>query len=112
LRVIDGDTIHVKIDLGMRVFRETSVRIAGIDAPELRSGTEEERVRGAAAGSCLRDLLLGDFDDFMPVYLRTHKDATTFDRYLADVFVKDDDGALLDVGEAMVQAGHAVRREG
>ncbi|WJJ58333.1 endonuclease [Staphylococcus phage 110] len=33
-RVVDGDTIDVTIDHGMRVYSEQRVRILGVDTPE------------------------------------------------------------------------------
>lgn len=36
LNVIDGDTIKVEMDLGWGVFKRDSVRVLGINSPELR----------------------------------------------------------------------------
>lgn len=35
VKVIDGDTVKLRIDLGFRMFWITNCRLAGIDAPEL-----------------------------------------------------------------------------
>ena len=40
-RVIDGDTVEVVIDLGFRVSLRETIRLIGINAPEMR--TEEGR---------------------------------------------------------------------
>jgi len=32
--VIDGDSVKVNVDLGYRVWHSTTIRLAGIDAPE------------------------------------------------------------------------------
>lgn len=37
VKVIDGDTIRCAADLGFRVFHQVTVRLDGIDAPELRT---------------------------------------------------------------------------
>ena len=45
LRIIDGDTVVVCIDKGMNAFAVEKVRLAGIDAPEMRPrvGSTEQR---------------------------------------------------------------------
>jgi endonuclease YncB( thermonuclease family) len=34
LRVVDADTLWLRLDLGWRIYRDENCRIAGIDAPE------------------------------------------------------------------------------
>lgn len=34
IRVIDGDTVHARLDLGFGLFLERDIRLYGIDAPE------------------------------------------------------------------------------
>ncbi len=43
IRIIDGDTIEADVDLGFRIRQRQIIRLAGIDAPELRSKDAEER---------------------------------------------------------------------
>ncbi len=105
VRVVDGDTVIMSIDLGLRVFTHVSLRIAGIDTPEINKGTPEERAQGVAARDYLRNLLWQPGD--RRVYVRTHKDTQSFNRYLADVYLESGE----DIGELMVAAGHATRRE-
>ena len=55
VRVIDGDTIVVTLDLGWRVYRnEEHIRVAGINTPEIRG---PEREQGAAAKAHAESLL-------------------------------------------------------
>ena len=57
VRVIDGDTIDVDIDLGFDVWlKKQRVRLAGIDAPESRTRNKAEKVLGLAAKSRLTEL--------------------------------------------------------
>lgn len=37
LRVIDGDTVSLRLDLGWNLYLETNCRIDGIDTPELNT---------------------------------------------------------------------------
>lgn len=40
--VVDGDTINLTIDLGFRMTMTANCRLAGINAPEMRSSTGEQ----------------------------------------------------------------------
>lgn len=104
VRVIDGDTILVDVSLGMLVYRRTSIRIRGINAPELFSG--EDRDAGAASRDHLTELLTNARDGTLS--LQTYKDGKSFDRYVADVFYVDALGEWVDVGERMRWDGFAV----
>ena len=54
LTVIDGDTIAVRARIWIGHDVETRVRLAAVDAPELRGGCERERLLAATA----RDFLI------------------------------------------------------
>jgi micrococcal nuclease len=56
LRVIDGDTIDVDIDLGFDVkLYKQRIRLHGIDTPESRTRDKEEKVRGLLSKNYLKD---------------------------------------------------------
>ena len=57
LRVVDGDTVDVRMDLGFNVWHKCRVRLLGINAPESRTRDLEEKSRGLAAKSFLVDTL-------------------------------------------------------
>jgi micrococcal nuclease len=58
LRVVDGDTIDVQIDLGFSTFTKERLRIARLDTPETwRPKTEEERELGKLATADAERLL-------------------------------------------------------
>lgn len=100
LRVIDGDTVEAEIDLGFRVSLRATLRLAGIDTPELRGPTREA---GRAATDYLELLLSKLAGPERQVTVRTQKDRTgKYGRYLADLVVG---GRSLN--EALVLAGHA-----
>jgi|TARA_R110002072_G_scaffold123359_1_gene258619 micrococcal nuclease len=57
VRVIDGDTIDVDIDLGFNVWiRKSRVRLVGIDTPESRTRNLAEKKLGLAAKERLKEL--------------------------------------------------------
>ena len=43
LKVVDGDTVDVILDLGFDMFKKERVRLAGIDTPESRTKNLEEK---------------------------------------------------------------------
>ena len=61
VRVIDGDTIDVDIDLGFDVgLKKQRIRLAGIDSPECRTKNTAEKVLGLAAKARLTELCSGE----------------------------------------------------
>jgi micrococcal nuclease len=58
VKVIDGDTVDVDIDLGFGIWlRGERVRIMGIDTPESRTRDKVEKKFGLAAKARLKSLL-------------------------------------------------------
>lgn len=99
-RVVDGDTVHASLSLGVDEYAYRMIRLRGVNAPELFSGPPEERERGKAA----RDFLVGLLPPGTKCRLVTQRDATTFGRYVADIELEDG----TDVSSALIKAGHAV----
>ena len=82
VKIIDGDTVDVDIDLGFGVWlHKERVRMYGIDTPESRTRDLEEKKYGLAA----KKFLTGMLDDDAGIILKTHKDATgKFGRILGE----------------------------
>ena len=58
LKVVDGDTVDVDIDLGFGIWlRKERVRVMGIDTPESRTSDKIEKIFGLAAKARLSSLL-------------------------------------------------------
>jgi micrococcal nuclease len=58
IKVVDGDTVDVDIDLGFGIWlRDERVRIMGIDTPESRTRNKVEKLFGKAASKRLKELL-------------------------------------------------------
>jgi len=74
-RVIDGDTLAVKIDLGFDTWRAEKIRLRGIDAPEMKTGA------GVAAKAFVESELAG----VGLVVIKTYK-TDVYARYVGDVF--------------------------
>ena len=57
VKVIDGDTVDVDIDLGFGIWQmDERVRIMGIDTPESRTRDKVEKAFGLAAKAKLKEL--------------------------------------------------------
>jgi len=103
LKVVDGDTVHAELDLGIDVHITLKLRLAGINAPEMRTP------EGPAARQHLMDLLgwphAGDVGG-TAVTVQTIKDTQEkYGRYLAIIRVGT---RPVSVNDQMVQDGFAV----
>tara|TARA_R100000808_G_C2140225_1_gene148036 strand:+ start:1102 stop:1458 length:357 start_codon:yes stop_codon:yes gene_type:complete len=101
LRVIDGDTIDVSVDLGFFTHRNIRVRMYGINTPECRTRDHHEKKRGMAAKVILMKLL----DEADEVIMKSHG-IGKFGRCLGEIFVMKD-GEKRDVGKHLIAAGLA-----
>mgnify|MGYP001202781744 CR=1 FL=1 len=58
IKIVDGDTVDVDIDLGFGVWmRNQRIRMYGIDAPESRTSNQTEKKYGLASKRFLENLL-------------------------------------------------------
>jgi len=99
--VYDGDTCTVKIDLGLHTWLAgEKIRLARIDAPELRGS---ERERGLQSRDYLRGLI-----DGQKILLQTVKDRRgKYGRYLGEIWLEEG-GQWINVNDRLVEKGYAV----
>lgn len=57
VKVVDGDTIDVRIDLGFKIYMRTRLRLYGINTPESRTRDLNEKNLGLAAKYMLKEYL-------------------------------------------------------
>ena len=98
IRVVDGDTLDCRIDLGFSVFVKKRVRLMGIDTWESRTRDLEEKKKGLAAKSRLIGLLQADDGEFTLISYGVGK----FGRVLGEIEVTA--GNVCDI---LVAEGHA-----
>ena len=108
VKVVDGDTVDVDIDLGFGVMlNDERVRIMGIDTPESRTRDKVEKVFGKAAKKALQDIL-GKTSILKTQINKNGEDMKgKFGRILGD-FIIDRNGESISVVQALVEDGHAV----
>ena len=107
VKVVDGDTVDVDIDLGFGVWlRKQRIRLYGIDTPESRTRDKVEKVYGLAKDFLSKMLSTGEMS------IKTYKDAKgKFGRILGELFMKTSVGEL-SVNQSLVENSHAVRYYG
>jgi len=105
VKVVDGDTVDVDIDLGFGVtLTDERVRIMGIDTPESRTRDKVEKVFGLASKKRLKELL-GKTAILKTQINKNGEDMKgKFGRILGD-FVSVDGRMVTDI---LVEEGHAV----
>jgi micrococcal nuclease len=108
LKVVDGDTVDVDIDLGFGVvLSDERVRIMGIDTPESRTSDKVEKVFGVAAKNALK-AMLGKTSILKTQINRDGEDMKgKFGRILGD-FIIDLNGEEISIVKALMDAGHCV----
>ena len=105
VRVIDGDTVDVDIDLGFGIWlRKERVRIMGIDTPESRTRDKVEKKFGLASKAKLKALLKDGAILKTQVSKKGEDMKGKFGRILGDFIL--DDGRK--VTEVLIDEGHAV----
>ena len=104
VKVIDGDTIDVDIDLGFGVWlKKERVRLVGIDTPESRTRDLEEKKYGLAA----KEFLI-KWTGAGELRLKTQKDKTgKFGRILGELWTFD-----TNINQKMIEEHHAVEYHG
>ena len=102
-KVLDGDSVWLKVDVGFRLTFRDNFRLVRINAPETRSRDLEEKARGQVSKARLEELLpVGS-----SVVIRTAK-AGKYGRWLAEIYVDDGYGELVNINDIMVDEGLAV----
>jgi len=98
LRVIDGDTVQLNIDLGFRMYFKANCRLNGLNTKELNSKDEGERELANKAKQYLESLT--------PVNKSVRIDSKSLDKYgrpLIELYVDD-----LHVNESLLKEGLAI----
>ena len=108
VKVVDGDTVDVDIDLGFGVWLKSErVRIMGIDTPESRTRDKVEKLFGLAAKERLKQLI--EKDTILKTFAAKDGEDMKgkFGRILGDFIIED-----RMVTEIMIEEGHAVKYYG
>lgn len=91
-RVVDADTLWLRINLGFNFWVRQKVRLRGIDAPELDT-------KAGLAAKRFVEKKLAD----APFVIVTTTKPDKFDRYLTDVWISDS----VNLNKLLLESGHA-----
>ncbi|MGE0268152.1 MAG: DUF1016 N-terminal domain-containing protein [Candidatus Omnitrophota bacterium] len=101
-RVVDADTLKVRVDLGFRLEHTETLRLRDIDAPEL--GTKEGDAAKVFVQSLLKESAL--------IVMRSSR-PDKYARYLADVFIPQGEAPApasdVYLNNLLLEEGHARR---
>lgn len=107
VKVVDGDTVDVLIDLGFDVYTKQRVRLLGIDCEESRTSDPEEKLYGKLAKSKLKHWCK-QHSDVNPMKLRCQEPSRDkFGRVLGELWHNDQ-----NINEWLVRNHFAVAYHG
>ena len=111
MRVLDGDTIDVLIDLGFELFKKERVRIAGVDTPEKRTRNLEEKALGVDATNWLKEKLESTLvgDDELTIRTELVGGVGKYGRLLGWLYVGE---SVVSLNEQMITEGYAQAYDG
>ena len=111
VKVLDGDTIDVLIDLGFDLFKKERVRIAGVDTPEKRTRDLEEKALGIDATNWMKkkleDTIAGDEE--LTIRTELVGGMGKYGRLLGWLYVGED---IVSLNEQMITEGYAWEYDG
>ena len=102
IKVVDGDTIDVDIDLGFSISYSQRLRLAGIDTPESRTTDKLEKTLGLESKEYLKYKL----KDAKKIVVKTEKPDSSekYGRILGWIYL---DGNDKSINEQMIEDGYA-----
>ena len=111
VKVLDGDTIDVLIDLGFDLFKKERVRIAGVDTPEKRTRDLEEKALGIDATNWLKEQLENTIQGNDELTIRTELKGGVgkYGRLLGWLYIGDNNKSI---NEQMISQGYAWAYDG
>ncbi len=111
VKVLDGDTIDVLIDLGFDLYKKERVRIAGVDTPEKRTRNLEEKALGIDATNWLKEKLDSTIagDDELTIRTELVGGVGKYGRLLGWLYIGDGNVSL---NEQMIDEGYAWAYDG
>ena len=111
VKVLDGDTIDVTIDLGFDLYKKERVRIAGVDTPEKRTRDLEEKALGIDATNWLKEKLTETIKGDEELTIRTELKGGVgkYGRLLGWLYVGESN---ISLNELMIEEGYAWEYDG
>lgn len=96
VRVVDGDTLEVDLDMGFKTWKRVFLRLQGINCPESRG---ETKVAGLAA----RDFVVKELP---PIFLVQSNSLDKYGRSIANIWYQIDSD-WFNLSQVLVDNNHA-----
>jgi len=108
IKVYDGDTITIaaKLPYNDSLLYRFSIRLNGIDSPEIKGSSEDEKTAAQVSKLALENLILHKY-----VVLK-NKSTEKYGRILADVYIVYDKNEKLHLNKWMLDNRYAVEYDG
>ena len=100
--VYDGDTYTMLVDLGFHTYATIRVRLRGVDTPEVDARDSIVKQAGITARESVRAVLLNQ-----PCIIHTQKDTQSFNRWIADVYLVQPSGEIINIAGYLLESGLA-----
>ena len=102
VRVVDGDTVYLKVDLGFHTEQTHCFRLNGVDTPELHSKDVAEKKLAAEAMSFVESEFMKRANR-----CRVYSEKTgSFGRWLGDIYFIDEIGRRISLREMLIDRGY------
>jgi micrococcal nuclease len=96
VKVVDGDTIDVEIDLGFDIRIDQRCRLYGVDTPETRTRNKKEKEAGLKSKQFVKDQLSSK-----DILIRS-EEYGKFGRPLAIIFYENDAGVMVNLNKTLI----------
>lgn len=110
IKIVDGDTVDLEIDLGFKLYTLQRCRLDGIDAPELTSKDKDKKELAQKVKKYLIEKLIGK-----TILVETKKQGK-FGRYLVKIWIyKDIEKLILEeksINQDLIDKGYAEEYHG
>ena len=103
-RVVDGDTLKALVDVGFNMHHDVTLRLFGIDCPEVRTRNLEEKEKGFEAKDRVSALLAASNFE---VNIKSHG-VDKYGRCLAEVVSITPHGESKNINRILLEEGLAV----
>lgn len=102
-RIVDGDTFDIVVDLGFKISTHQRIRLQGINTPEtynVKKDSEEYKKGLAAKNFAIQRIEANNYE----ALIETEKDTGKFGRYIATVWLTDNE---ISLNAELVEKGFA-----
>lgn len=103
IKVVDGDTLDLMVDLGFNIHHKIRVRLLGVDCPETRTTDPEEKSRGLSAKQFTQEYVDKVMNDHGYLVVRTQY-TDKYGRWLSEITSPDEN--IMSLTESLIANNH------